>query len=106
MRFDVRLTDSAPAWSLEVQPDGSRTIVDGTTSFVLPSRDFNIKSFRSTSVLRWEWRPGSTLYLVWQQDRSADEAPQDRASLGDMFGSLGAVGNNYFAIKASYWIGR
>lgn len=92
--------------SIEVHPDGSRTVVDGTTRFLLPNRDFNVKSFRSTTVMRWEWRPGSTLYLVWQQDRSADDLPQERATFGDMFGSLGVVGNNYFAIKASYWIGR
>ena len=29
--------------------------------------DFNYKSFRTTNVLRWEYKPGSALYLVWQQ---------------------------------------
>ena len=36
----------------------------------LPGRDFNVQSFRSNLVLRWEWRAGSVLYLVWQQDRA------------------------------------
>ena len=31
--------------------------------------DFNYKSFRTTNVLRWEYRPGSTLFVVWQQGR-------------------------------------
>jgi hypothetical protein len=54
-------------------------------------------------VLRWEWRPGSTLYVVWQQDRETEEALRTRASLGDMFSSFGASGDNFFAIKASWW---
>ena len=50
--------------------DGSLRVTDGDAAFVLPNRDFNVLSFRSNLVLRWEWRPGSTLYLVWQQDRA------------------------------------
>ena len=88
-----------------VLPDNRRQVFDGPDQFVLANRDFNVRSFRSTSVLRWEWRPGSTLYLVWQQDR-ADRDPVGRtADLEDLVGSFGAVGNNYFAIKASYWLG-
>jgi hypothetical protein len=76
--------------------------VDPTgTSF--SDRDFRVQSFRSNLVLRWEWRPGSTLYVVWQQDRETEEALRTRASLGDMFGSLGTSGDNFFAIKASWW---
>jgi hypothetical protein len=91
--------------TVEVRPDRSRLVRDGADSFVLANRDFNVRSFRSTSVLRWEWRPGSTLYAVWQQDRSDREDLGERARVGDMFGSLGVIGNNYFAIKASYWLG-
>jgi hypothetical protein len=71
------------------------------TSFA--DRDFNVRSFRSNLVLRWEWRPGSTLYFVWQQDRETEEFRRTRASLRDMFGSLNAGGDNFFAIKASWW---
>jgi hypothetical protein len=80
-------------------------VVDGADSFVIPNRDFNVKSFRSTMVLQWEWRPGSTLYLVWQQDRSDTEAIGNRVGLDDPFRALSATGSNYFAIKASYWLG-
>lgn len=69
----------------------------------LPGRDFNVQSFRSNLVLRWEWRAGSLLYLVWQQDRSSEEALRQRVSIGDMFGSLGRSGDNFFAVKASFW---
>ena len=39
--------------------------------------DFNYRSFRTTNVLRWEYRPGSALFVVWQQGR------EDVAPLGD-----------------------
>ena len=34
-----------------------------------------MKSFRTTNVLRWEYRPGSTLFVVWQQARENDAVP-------------------------------
>ena len=37
--------------------------------------DFNVKSFRTTNVLRWEYKPGSTLFVVWQQARENDAVP-------------------------------
>jgi hypothetical protein len=54
-------------------------------------------------VLRWEWRPGSTLYLVWQQDRASEAMGASRATIGDMFSSLRARGDNYFVVKTSFW---
>ena len=87
------------------QEDGSLEVLDGEDAFVIPNQDFNIRSFRSTAVLSWEWRPGSTLFLVWQQARSRRLNVGDGASLGDLFGSLAASGDNSFAIKVSYWIG-
>jgi len=72
----------------------------------LPSEDFLVRSFRSNLVLRWEWRPGSVFYLVWQQNREAEDATRERASIGDMFRSLGARGDNFFAVKMSLWLSR
>jgi hypothetical protein len=70
----------------------------------LDSPDFNVRSFRSNLVLRWEWRPGSTLYGVWQQNRHASGPSGDRVGPGSLFGSLSAAGDNIFAIKTSVWI--
>jgi hypothetical protein len=86
-----------------LQPDGSRVVTDGASAFTLANQDFNVRSFRSNLVLRWEWRPGSTVYLVWQQDRRASGAVGESAGLGDVFRSLGATGSNYFVVKASFW---
>ena len=49
--------------------------------------DFNYRSFRMTNVLRWEYRPGSALYVVWQQGRE-DPATQGRFHYGSDVGSL------------------
>ena len=83
--------------------DGSQRVTDDATSFLLRNRDFNVESFRSNLVLRWEWRAGSTLYLVWQQDRQLEEMASTPVSLADMFSSFGRRGDNFFAIKASFW---
>jgi hypothetical protein len=91
--------------TVSVKPDGSRVITDGgNSSFALKNYDFNIRSFRSNVVLLWEWRPGSTLYLVWQQDRKASEVFGESVGLRDMFRSLRAPGSNYFAVKMSFWL--
>ena len=86
-------------------PDRAFEVTDGGDTFTLTNPDFNVRSFRSTSVLRWEWRPGSTFFVVWQQDRSGLKRIGDRVDAGDLFGSLTASGDNFFAVKASYWLG-
>lgn len=83
-------------------PDGSRDVTDGTQTFNLADRDFNVLSFRSNLVLRWEWRPGSTLFVVWQQDRSGD-ATGRTARVGSLFDSFSADGAQFLAVKMTYW---
>jgi hypothetical protein len=102
----VLRTYGSDGTTIDRAEDGSYTVQDGADTFTIPNRDFNVRSFRSTAVLRWEWRPGSTLFLVWQQDRSGNAPIDQRAGLDDVFGSFAATGNNFFAVKASYWLGR
>jgi hypothetical protein len=100
-----RITYGAtPGTTMAVGSDGSRVVSEGGTTFTLRNRDFNTLSFRSNVVLRWEWRPGSTLYLVWQQDRSGTEAIGSHVGVGDMFDSLSAPGSNFFVVKTSFWL--
>ena len=87
-------------------PDGSYTVTDGSSTFSLANRDFNVRSYRSNIVLKWEWRPGSTLYAVWQQNRASSIPQGDHVGLNDLFGSLSAPGDNIFAIKSTFWISR
>jgi hypothetical protein len=99
---DLRVYGSGGT-TVALQPDGRRVVTDGAASFTLANHDFNIRSLRSNLVLRWEWRPGSTLHLVWQQDRRARETLGELAGLGDMLRSFGATGSNYFVVKVSFW---
>ena len=70
----------------------------------VPSRDFNLRSLRGNAVLRWEWRPGSTLYLAWQQRR------EDFANVGDFEfdrdrqALFGAPPDDIFLLKVNYWL--
>src|SRR5690606_17362984 len=52
---------------------GVYTATDRRGSVAIMNPDFRYLSFRSNVVLRWEWMRGSTLFLVWQQDRFAFE---------------------------------
>ncbi len=88
--------------------DGDRYVDfegDGTTDFSFDDRDFNVRSFRMTAVMRWEYRPGSTIFLVWQQQREGE------ANTGsfDFFRDFGALWStdteNLFIVKLTYWLG-
>lgn len=75
---------------------------DGVMNFSLPQRDFNYKQYNSNLVLRWEYRPGSTLYLVWSQGRT-DSMNQGEFALSDDLNTLfSSSPNDIFLIKASY----
>ncbi len=66
--------------------------------------DFNFKSFRTTNVLRWEFRPGSTLFVVWQQGRENETENGDFRYRRDFSGIFGLPSKNVFLVKMAYWI--
>jgi hypothetical protein len=66
--------------------------------------DFNYRSFRTTNVLRWEYRAGSALFVVWQQGRE-ENVPLGSFRFGrDFRGVFGAPASNVFLVKFSYWL--
>jgi hypothetical protein len=83
--------------------DSSHMVNAGVESFVITPRDFNVRSLRSNLVLRWEWRPGSTAYLVWQQDGAADRA-LDSVRPGDLFDAFDVTPDHFLALKLSFWM--
>jgi hypothetical protein len=103
-RSRERLVYGTNGTSIVVNPDGSQSVTAGGSTFTLRNRDFNTLSFRSNVVLRWEYRTGSTLYVVWQQDRAGSETIGTRVGVGDAFRSVTAPGANIFLIKTSFWI--
>lgn len=93
-----RSTISYADGSFTVNPDLS----GGAPAFSFADPDFNLKSLRGTFVLRWEYRPGSLIYLVWTHNRADDAHPGD-FRLGRDFSDLLAVpGDNILSVKISY----
>jgi hypothetical protein len=72
-------------------------------SIVLYDPDFTARSLRGNAVLRWEYRPGSTLYFVWTQSRSANLAGADFDVGGSMRDLFNTPAENIFMVKATYW---
>ena len=111
-RFEEGTTTGASAVSCvggRTCRDGSQRLVDfdgdGSTDFSFTERDFRIRSLRGNAVLRWEYRPGSTLFFVWQQRRSYQDRDASTFRIGgealDLFNDRPA---NVFIIKANYWL--
>jgi len=66
--------------------------------------DFTVLSFRTTNVLRWEFKPGSALFVVWQQGREGfrpNSAFRFGNDYGDIFSTPAA---NTVLVKMSYWL--
>ena len=77
---------------------------DGSADFETNDRDFNIRSLRGNAVLRWEYRPGSLLFLVWQHGRR-DERDIGNLRLGrDLGGLFDAPAENVFIVKLSHYL--
>ncbi|HYB97181.1 MAG TPA: DUF5916 domain-containing protein [Vicinamibacterales bacterium] len=68
------------------------------------SADFNIRSFRTTNVLRYEYKPGSALFVVWQQGKSDYLDHGDFRFGRDFGGVFSAPTRNVFLVKFSYWL--
>ena len=66
--------------------------------------DFNYRSFRTTNVMRWELKPGSALFVVWQQGRERDHRSPALRFQSRLGGIFDAPARNMFLIKWSYWI--
>ncbi len=75
-------------------------------AFTITNPDFNQRSLRGNAVLRWEYRPGSTVYLVWTQARSQLVQDGSFALSRDVDAMLAAPPDNIFLIKASWWFSR
>ena len=76
---------------------------DHVEDFKLKNPDFNFQEFRSNLVGRWEFSPGSTLYLVWTNTRSLFTNSYN-SSIGNSFGSISELkAKNVFMLKLNYW---
>lgn len=102
-RYDDRFS------SVDVRTDGDDYLADldgdgEEESFGNP--DFNVRQFHSNAVLRWEYRPGSTLFVVWSQGRDASSDARGFDLSRDVSGLFDLHPTNVFMVKLSYWLGR
>lgn len=68
---------------------------------------FNFKQLQSNVVFRWEYRPGSTLFMVWNQGRQGSgPLAGDNGFSGDVRDLFGLHPANTFLVKMSYWFNR
>ena len=82
----------------EIDEDG-----DGREDYSIEFPDFNFKQFRSNLVIRWEYRPGSLLYLVWSQGRTGFDDFGDFSAGRDLRDLFRVTPENVFLIKINHW---
>jgi hypothetical protein len=73
--------------------------------FTMRNPDFNFRSLRGNAVVRWEFRPGSSIYFAWNESRAATEPFGDFDAGRDLGALSGLPSDDVFLIKVSYWIG-
>lgn len=83
-----------------IDPDGEGP----ASAFSFYNPDFNFKSLRGTAVLRWEYRPGSVLYLVWTQNRADFSYPGEFRLSRDFNTLMKTPSDNIFLLKVVHRI--
>jgi hypothetical protein len=78
----------------------------GRPSVTLDKPDYSVRELKSNAVLRWEYRPGSALFLVWSQARDEESGSADFSVWRQARDLLHSAGTNVLLIKASYWLSR
>jgi len=97
----VPLTDSnGSVTAYQLDPDGSGPRPAVTAG----NPDFNYRSLRGNAVLRWEYRPGSTLFLVWTTSCSSYGSSPAFDAAGDVGHLCQGRSDNVFAVKMNYWL--
>ena len=85
-----------------IDPDGSGP----AAPMQFDNPDFNFRSLRGNAVFRWEFKPGSVMYVAWAHSRSASLAQGDFRFSRDFSGMFENIPDNVFLVKASFWIPR
>ena len=94
--------------TLEYDPDSGEYAIDPdgpgpAEPFSLSDPDFNFKSLKVNMVLRWEYRPGSTAYLVWTQGRTNSDDPGDFELGRDADSLLHSPSEDVVLLKVTTW---
>jgi hypothetical protein len=79
---------------------------DGGASFGFSDPDFNFKSLRLNAIFRWEWKPGSAMYLVWTEQRQDTAHPGEFVFRRDFGTTFSAAADDVLMFKIAYWFQR
>ena len=90
---------------ISARPDGTAfTVAEaGGGRFSFDNPDFSFREFRSNLVLRWEYKPGSSLYVVWSEGRTGEEPFAESRFRRNWGGLWRARPDDVFLVKISYW---
>lgn len=90
-------------------PDAA-SYVNRFTPYTLPANaqtSFRVTQLRTNAVARWEYRPGSTLFVVWAHGREDATNTNPNNSWSRDYRDLFRLHpNNTFLIKLAYWLNR
>ena len=92
----------APSYCYRVDPDGP----GAAPEFTFRTPDRTLRSLRGTSVLRWEYRPGAALFVVWTQGREQSLRAPGFDGASELSNVFSLAPENVFLVKLSYWLSR
>jgi hypothetical protein len=92
------MIDDDPHFTID--PDGAGP----AASFNVRDPSFTFRSLRGNAVFRWEYIPGSTLFVVWTQDRASEEGVGDFDFGRDRRALFDSPANHVFLVKVNYWL--
>ncbi len=98
-RFNIYGNPIITSGDVTIDPDGTGP----AGAFTFDDPNFNFKSLRGNAILRWEYRPGSTVYFVWTQTRSDDEPTGNFQFTRSLSRLWKAESDNIFLVKFSYY---
>ncbi len=98
---NVRELSATPRAALYADRFQTYTPAAGTTT------GFDYRQLRANTVLRWEYRPGSTLFVVWTHGRDGSDPADLNQSVSTEYRDLFALHpENTFIVKLAYWLSR
>ena len=85
---------------------GTYQVMQGGARYQVDQPDFNFRQLRSTVVVRWEYRPGSSVFAIWSHGRTSEALDDGQLRLGRDLGDLARADSEHVVmVKANYWIG-
>lgn len=82
---------------------GSYTVDKGSNTMSFKDPDFSFNEFRSNLVARWEFLPGSSVYFVWENDRSNRDDVYHPGWGSNLDRIFGLPASNTLMMKVNYW---